>query len=229
MRSLTRAVWLLGVVYLLVSTVTVTAFRFTIVPGTLKCFTHPVPEEGRYELRYRMANSLAPFVSVSVTSSTGRILLEHEVATPSAKELFNLPNAGTVAVCFNSAQKAAGATSLHVSLNIINAEDAELTRMKKQSYSTSSPISLGVGKGSAALRQMKYIDSMIKEIRMCMNTVIACDLQLVYALEVTRVWMWRLLYVFTLLACTIVLVNYYRLRRCLSNNGLIPRGRKKAL
>lgn len=207
-------------VVILLSTVG-SAFRFTVVPGTLKCFTNDPHEEGRYELRYRMANSLAPFVSVSVTSASGRVLLEHEPAKPDAKSIFSLKHRSTIAICFNVAPRAELATSLNVTLNILDAEDAELTRMKKQSYTTSSPIALGAGQGSGALRQMQYIADTLRQMRFSVISASMSDKDVTISIRAVEDVAWKSVYVLVGGMLLITVVNYLRLRRFLVKNKLL--------
>lgn len=63
----------------------VQSFRFALTPGKVKCFTNDIYEQGKYEVRYTMMQSLTPFVSVSVNAPSGRVLFEHEVAHAEGK------------------------------------------------------------------------------------------------------------------------------------------------
>lgn len=204
----------------------VDAFRFSIVPGTTKCFTNDPPEEGRYELRYRMTSGLAPFVSVSVTAASGRVLLEHEPAKPDTKTIFNLKQRGTIAICFNSNIKAATATSLNVTVSVVDAEDAELTRMKKQSYSTSSPIALGAGQGSGSLRQMKYIGDMLRQMRHSIIAAASFDKDVAISVTAAEKVACKTIYAFGGGAVVIMAINYWRLRRYMYRNKFIVNKQK---
>ncbi|KAK7194178.1 emp24/gp25L/p24 family/GOLD [Novymonas esmeraldas] len=189
------------------------AFRFTLVPGKVKCFTSEQPEGGRYELRYRMTRSLTPLVSVAVTSRGGRVLMEHEVAKPDAKEIITVNRNSLISICFHTAEKATvAAVSLNVTLDIIDAEDAELTRMKKQSYSTSSPITLGAGKGSGAMQQMQYIYDTLVSTRASFVSLTRADEDIRYSLAEAERYSWMLVYAFLGLGILVTLGSVFRLR-----------------
>lgn len=207
---------------LLLASTPTDAFRFTLTPGKIKCFTNEIQEPGRYEFRYRMVRSLSPFVSISVTSPGGRVLLEHEVAKPDAKEILALKKAGTIGICFNTAPKAKdAATSLNVTLDIIDAEDAELTRMKKQSYTTSSPIALGAGKGSAAMQQMQYIFKTVIRARMSLVSLMRVDEDMRYAMAQTESQSWKAVYAFVFISAVITLATFVRLRMFMSKRKIL--------
>ncbi|CCW62524.1 unnamed protein product [Phytomonas sp. EM1] len=201
----------------------VAAFRFTLVPGKVKCFTYDALEAGRYEMRYRMTTSLSPFVSVSVTSASGRALVEHQPAIPDAKEIFELKSIGVIAICFNPSAKAERATSLNVTLDVVDAEDAELTRVKKQSYSTSSPIALGVGKGSGALRQMRYINDALTKIRLYMVTLAQYDKDIEISIHIVEKWAWKLLAGFATVGLVLLSISYLRMWRFLCKMNMIKK------
>lgn len=189
------------------------AFRFTLQPRKVKCFTSEQPEGGRYELRYRMVRSLTPFVSVAVTSRSGRVLMEHETAQPDAKEIITVKQNSVISICFHTAEKAAAAaTSLNVSLDIVDAEDAELTRMKKQSYSTSSPITLGSGKGSGAMQQMRYIYDTIAATRGSFISLTRVDEDVRYSLMEAERFSWTFVYVFVGFGIAIAVGSFVRMR-----------------
>ncbi|KPI86979.1 hypothetical protein ABL78_3970 [Leptomonas seymouri] len=198
---------------LLVRHTDVEAFRFTLVPGKVKCFTNEQPEGGRYEIHYRMMRSLTPFVSVAVTSRGGRVLMEHEVAKPDAKEIVTLNKNGLMSICFHTAEKAAvAAVSMNVSLDIVDAEDAELTRMKRQSYSTSSAIALGAGKGSGALQQMQYIFDTLITTRMSFTALTKADDDIQFSLREAERFSWVFVYIFVGIGVLITLISFVRLR-----------------
>lgn len=201
---------------------TADAFRFSLVPGKVKCFTSQIQEDGRYEVRYFMARSLSPLVSVSVTSPGGRILFEHEIAKPSAKEIVTVKQEGDIAICFNTAAKASlTATSLNVTLEVVDAEDAELTRMKKQTYSTSSPIALGAGQGSGALRQMEYIFRMVTQIRYSFSYLMHADEDMRFAFRDAEKLSWVMVYIFVGIALAITLTTFFRLKRFMAVKKII--------
>jgi hypothetical protein len=207
---------------LLAGQTSVSAFRFTLVPGKVKCFTNEQPEGGRYEIRYRMMRSLTPFVSVAVTSRGGRVLMEHEVAKPDAKEIITLPKNGLMSICFHPAKKAAiAAVSMNVSLDIVDAEDAELTRMKRQSYSTSSPIALGAGKGSGALQQMQYIFDTLVATRMSFVALTKADEDIQFSLREAERFSWTFVYVFVGLGVIITVSTFARLRHFMKKKKLL--------
>ncbi|AYU79171.1 emp24/gp25L/p24 family/GOLD [Leishmania donovani] len=189
------------------------AFRFSVVPGKVKCFTSEQPEGGRYELRYRMMRSLTPFVSVAVTSRGGRVLMEHELAKPDAKEIVSVGKDSLISICFHTSEKAAkAAVSTNVTLDIVDAEDAELTRMKKQSYSTSSPITLGAGKGSGSMQQMQYIYETFASMRMCFVSLTRADEDIRYSLMEAERLSWIPVYIFLGLGVLMILGTFVRLQ-----------------
>ncbi|KAG5503980.1 hypothetical protein GH5_04839 [Leishmania sp. Ghana 2012 LV757] len=189
------------------------AFRFSVVPGRVKCFTSEHPEGGRYELRYRMMRSLTPFVSVAVTSRGGRVLMEHELAKPDAREIISVNADGLISICFHTSEKAAkAAVSTNVTLDIVDAEDAELTRMKKRSYSTTSPITLGAGKGSGSMQQMQYIYETFASLRLCFVSLTRADEDIRYSLMEAEHFLWIFVYVFVGLGVLITLGSFARLR-----------------
>ncbi|KAG5477737.1 hypothetical protein LSCM1_05035 [Leishmania martiniquensis] len=189
------------------------AFRFRAVPGKVKCFTSEHPEGGRYELRYRMMRSLTPFVSVAVTSRGGRVLMEHEIAKPDAKEIISIGTDSLISICFHTSERAAiAAVSTNVTLDIVDAEDAELTRMKKQSYSTTTPITLGAGKGSGSLQQMQYIYGTFASLRWCFVTLTRADEDIRYSLMEAERFSWIFVYLFVGLGVLITLGSFVRLR-----------------
>lgn len=198
------------------------AFRFTLVPGKVKCFTSEQPEEGRYELRYRMSRSLIPFVSVAVTTPGGRVLMEHEVAKLDAREIITLKQATVMSICFNTAAKAKIASvSLNVTLDIIDAEDAELTRLKKQSYSTSSPIALGAGKGSGALQQMKYIFETMMFARGSFVSLNRAEEDIRFSLKEAETMSWILVYIYVAISIVVIALLYMRLRKFMVKRKLL--------
>ncbi|RNF14220.1 uncharacterized protein Tco025E_05907 [Trypanosoma conorhini] len=188
-------------------------FRFTARPGR-KCFTEDLPEAGRYELHYKMTRSLTPFVSVGVSAPGGRVIVEHATAQADAKEIFAVERKGEIAVCFNVAEKARySATSFNVTLEVTDAEDAELTRQKRQTYSTSSAIAVGVGKASGALQQMDYIFRTALRIRFAVTSLMAADADIRYSLKEMNEVAWNYVYVFAAMATLISLATYFRLRQ----------------
>ncbi|KEG10519.1 hypothetical protein DQ04_03621040 [Trypanosoma grayi] len=212
-RRSRRAVLLLVVVLVVCACMPARGFRFTARPGR-KCFTEQLQEPGRYELHYKMARSLTPFVSVAVTAPGGRAVVEHDVARPDAKEIVTIDTAGSIAVCFNVAEKAPlSASSLNITLEIMDAEDAELTRQKRQSYSTSSPIAVGVGKASGAMQQMQYIFDTMMRIRYAYISLMRVDDEMRYSFNDMDAVAWTYVYVFGAVALTITLVMYFRLRQ----------------
>ncbi|KPA79117.1 hypothetical protein ABB37_05632 [Leptomonas pyrrhocoris] len=222
MRQACLLVLLTCVLVLLTSHTGVDAFRFTLVPGKVKCFTNDQPEGGRYEIRYRMMRSLTPFVSVAVTSRGGRVLMEHEVAKADAKEIVTLNKNGLMSICFHTAEKAAvAAVSMNVSLNIVDAEDAELTRMKRQRYSTSSPIALGAGKGSGALQQMQYIFNTMMATRMSFVALTKADEDIQFSLREAERFSWIFVYVFVGIGAIITFVSFMRLRSFMKKKKML--------
>lgn len=198
------------------------AFRFTLVPGKVKCFTNEQPEGGRYEVRYRMMRSLTPFVSVAVTSRGGRVLMEHEMAHADAKEIVTLNKNGMMSICFHTAEKAAvAAVSMNVTLDIVDAEDAELTRMKRQRYSTSSPIALGAGKGSGALQQMQYISKTLVTTRASFLSLARADEDIQYSLREAERFSWIFVYVFVGVGILITAALFMRLRYFMKKSKLL--------
>ncbi|KAG5503426.1 hypothetical protein JKF63_05565 [Porcisia hertigi] len=198
------------------------AFRFTLVPGKRKCFTSEQPEGGRYELRYRMVRSLTPFVSVAVTSRGGRVLMEHETAMSDAKEIITVHKNSLISICFHTAQKAeAAAVSTNVTLDIVDAEDAELTRRKKQSYSTSSPITLGTGKGSGAMQQMHYIYETIATIRMSLMSLTRADEDIRFSLMEAERFSAMFVYIFLGIGVLVTLSSFCRLRMFMKTTKIL--------
>ncbi|KAG8345980.1 putative emp24 gp25L p24 family GOLD [Trypanosoma vivax] len=188
------------------------AFRFTATPGR-KCYTEQLPGQGQYYLHYKMARSFTPFVSVTVTSSSGRSLLEHDVAKSSAREIFSVEKQDTIAVCFKVSKKAPhSSASMNITLEVLDAEDAELTMQKKRSYSMSTPVALGVGKKSGAMQQMEYIMEITTHIRFDYLSLIAVDEDMRYSLKEMNAIAWNYVYVFAGMAMLICLVSYLRLR-----------------
>ncbi|CAJ1026829.1 putative emp24/gp25L/p24 family/GOLD [Leishmania utingensis] len=198
------------------------AFRFSVVPGKVKCFTSEQPEGGRYELRYRMMRSLTPFVSVAVTSRGGRVLMEHEFAKPDAKEIVVVNANSLISVCFHTSEKASkAAVSTSVTLDIVDAEDAELTRVKKQSYSTSSPITLGAGKGSGAIQQMQYIYETFASMRMALVSLTRADEDIRYSLMEAERFSWLFVYIFVGIGALITLGSFVRLRTFMKKRKML--------
>ncbi|RNF04916.1 hypothetical protein TraAM80_04985 [Trypanosoma rangeli] len=190
----------------------VEGIRFTARPGR-KCFTETLPEAGRYELHYKMARSLTPFVSVGVSAPGGRVIMEHAMAQADAKEIVTVENRGDIAICFNVAEKARhSATSFNVTLEVMDAEDAELTRQKRQSYSTSSVIAVGAGKASGALQQMDYIFHTMLRIRFAFTDLMDSDEDIRHSFKKMNAVVWKYVYVFAAMATLISLVTYFRLR-----------------
>ncbi|KAH9597326.1 GOLD domain [Trypanosoma melophagium] len=190
------------------------AFRFTARPGR-KCFTAELPEAGRYVLHYRLPRSLAPLVSVAASTRDGRPLLEHEVARPNAHDVISVDAQSdrTIAVCFRVADKAPlAAAAMHITLDVLDAEEAELTRQKRQSYSTSSPIGVGVGKASGAMQQMQYIFNTVMQIRYAYVRLLGVDEDMQYSFDEMNAVAWVYVYVFAAVAVIIALVGYFRLR-----------------
>ncbi|ORC88680.1 uncharacterized protein TM35_000151110 [Trypanosoma theileri] len=190
------------------------AFRFTAQPGR-KCFTAELPEPGRYIVHYRMPRSLTPLVSVAVSTRNGRALLEHPTAVPNARDVItvNEANDNTIAVCFHISSKAPlTAAAMHITLDVMDAEEAELTRQKRQSYSTSSPIGVGVGKASGAMQQMQYIFNTVMQIRLVYIRLLSVDEDIRYSFDDMNAVAWLYVYLFAAVALLIALVGYFRLR-----------------
>ncbi|CBH17507.1 emp24/gp25L/p24 family/GOLD, putative [Trypanosoma equiperdum] len=187
-------------------------FRFTVNPGR-KCFTEEVPEAGRYYLQYKMTRSLTPFVAVAVTTSGGASLVVHNVAKTDAREIFELNQDRKIAICFKVSPKAVhSATSMNITLELMDAEEAELTRQKRQSYSTTNPTALGIGKASGALRQMHYIRDTTTRIRFDFLSLLAVDEDVRYSLNEMNAVAWNYVYVFAFVSSIICCATYLRLR-----------------
>ncbi|EPY27595.1 hypothetical protein STCU_05672 [Strigomonas culicis] len=169
-----------------------------------------------------MARSLSPFVSVSITSPGGRVLLEHEPAKERAREVLQIKRTGNIGICFNVAAKAAsGAVSLNVTLNVEDAEDAERTRTTKASYSRTSPVSIGAVKGSGAYRQMKYITKALTGIRRTYTALSDDDNGMRYSIVEAESNTWIVTYIFVTIAIITNVVNFVRLRRVMKRYKLI--------
>ncbi|PBJ79853.1 hypothetical protein BCY84_02273 [Trypanosoma cruzi cruzi] len=188
-------------------------FRFTARPGR-KCFTEELPEAGRYELHYKMSRSLTPFVSVGVSAPDGSVVVEHEMAQADAKEIVTVDSRGDIAICFTVAEKARhSATSFNVTLELMDAEDAELTRQKRQVYSTSSAIAVGVGKASGAIQQMDYIFHTTMRIRLAFVSLTRMEDDVRYFFKEMKAVSWNYVYIFAAVATLIFFITYFRLRQ----------------
>ncbi|CAD2219900.1 hypothetical protein AGDE_03443 [Angomonas deanei] len=203
---------------LLLLTTTTDAFRFSITPGKKKCFTADVSqEEGtRMEIQYRMAASLSPFVSISITDGKGFVLMEHSPAQPATRTIVVVKHPGTWGICLNTAEKALhSATALTVTLNLQDAAEAEGTRTQKQQYSATSPVQLGTGKNKGAYRQMKYIAKLAHQLQGTVKHLLVEDHVLRGIMQEAERYTWQVVLVYLMIAMAAVGVNAFRVRKYL--------------
>ncbi|CCD11810.1 unnamed protein product [Trypanosoma congolense IL3000] len=188
------------------------SFRFTSKPGK-KCFTEEVPEAGRYHLYYKMTRSLTPFVAVSVTTADGRVVVEHHMARADAQEILDIKHERKLAICFTVSPKALhSASSFNITLELMDAQDAEFERQRRERRSTSNPAALGTAQSSGSLLQMHYIIDMATRIRFDFLSLISVDEDMRYSLNEVNAEAWNYVYLFAFISLLICTVTYARLR-----------------
>lgn len=140
----------------------VSGFTFTPVAGEKKCFTYELLGLVRYELRYKMARSLTPFATLSVTGPQSAKVFSHPVALEDVKEVFTTSEAGEYTLCFNINKKAANSASrMDIQLEVQDEREAESLRQRLSARHAQKSIA---AENSPALAQAAYIESAVDSI-----------------------------------------------------------------
>jgi p24 family protein delta-1 len=159
MRRETIAVLAIAAILL---TTSVSGFTFTPVAGEKKCFTYELLGLVRYELRYKMARSLTPFATLSVTGPQSAKIFSHAVALEDVKEVFTTGEAGEYSLCFNINKKAANSASrMDIQLEVQDEREAENQRQRLSARHAQKSIA---AENSPSLAQAAYIESAIDSI-----------------------------------------------------------------
>jgi p24 family protein delta-1 len=140
----------------------VSAFTFNPIAGDKKCFTFELLEHNRYEIKYRMARSLTPFVTVALTGPQSVKMFSHPAAFEESNEVFTTMEAGEYAVCFNVNSKAAvSASRMDILFELMDERDAVGMRQRLTARNAQKAIAT---ENSPSLAQASYIESAVESI-----------------------------------------------------------------
>lgn len=140
----------------------VSAFTFTPIAGENKCFTFELMEHNRYEITYKMARSLTPFVTVSVTGPQAVKMFSHPIAMEESSEVFTSMEAGEYGVCFNVNKKAAVSAS-RMDILFELQDEREVVGLRQRLAARHAQKSVAA-ENSPSLAQAAYIESAVEAI-----------------------------------------------------------------
>ena len=185
------------------------AFVFTAVPGEKKCFTEELLAYTRYQLEYRLARSLAPFVSTGVIGPEKVVVLEnHGFPRDQLVEIIQTHAAGTYTVCFNVHAKANTASSLDIFYSIATERDVQMNAERDAERAKALPST----QHHAAMVQAAYIEQALEWVHDRYRYLKEREAEMRETNEstCTRTWGFTIAMIFVVVVTS--LLRYYKLK-----------------
>lgn len=185
------------------------AFVFTAVPGEKKCFTEELLGFTRYQLEYRLARSLAPFVSTGMIGPNKIVVLEnHGFPRDQLVEIVQTHDAGTYSVCFNVHAKANTASSLDIYYTIATERDVQVNAERESERAKTLP----TAHHHAAMVQAAYIEQALEWVHGRYRYLKEREADMRETNESTCTRTWGFTIVMILVVVVTSLLRYYKLK-----------------